>query len=59
MAPLLAARQTILLVSGAHKRAILRQALTGPITPAVPASYLQRAANVTVIADRAAWPGEG
>ena len=35
------------------------QALTGPVTPAVPASYLQQAANVTVIADRAAWPGAG
>jgi glucosamine-6-phosphate deaminase len=57
MAPLLAARQILLIVSGAHKRAILHQALRGPVTPEVPASYLQQAANVTVIADRAAWPG--
>jgi glucosamine-6-phosphate deaminase len=53
---LLAARQTLLLVSGEHKRAILRRAVAGPVIPQVPASYLRQAANVTVIADRAAWP---
>jgi glucosamine-6-phosphate deaminase len=53
---LLVAGQTILLVSGEHKRDILRRALVGPITPEVPASYLQRVPFVTVIADRAAWP---
>ena len=37
-------------------REILRQALKGPVTPDVPASYLQETANVTVLADRAAWP---
>jgi len=51
---LLAARHKLLVVSGAHKREILRQALLGPVTPDVPASYLQQAANVTVIADEAA-----
>jgi len=56
MAQLLAARHTLLLVSGEHKRAILRRTLEGPITPDVPASFLQRAAGVTVLADRAAWP---
>ncbi|HMN30533.1 MAG TPA: glucosamine-6-phosphate deaminase [Caldilineaceae bacterium] len=56
MQPLLAARQILLIVSGAQKREILRQALKGPVTPAVPASYLQETANVTVLADRAAWP---
>jgi glucosamine-6-phosphate deaminase len=54
MAVLLAARQTLLVVSGERKRAILRQTVAGPVTPNVPASYLQQAANVTVIADRAA-----
>ncbi len=54
---LLAARQTILIVVGAAKRQILKQTLEGPISPAVPASYLREAANVTVIADRAAWGG--
>lgn len=55
MSTLLAARQTVLLVSGAHKRAILHRVMAGPVTPDVPASYLQRASNVTVIADAAAW----
>jgi glucosamine-6-phosphate deaminase len=52
---LLAARQTLLLVSGEHKREILHRTVAGPVTPQVPASYLQGAADVTVIADRAAW----
>ena len=51
---LLAAKQKLLIVSGAHKRDILQQSLHGPLTPEVPASYLQQAANVTVIADAAA-----
>lgn len=56
MAPLLAARQLLLIVSGAGKRTILHQSLSGPITPEVPASYLQQVADkVTVIADRAAY----
>jgi glucosamine-6-phosphate deaminase len=58
MAVLLAARATLLLVSGAHKRDILRRTIDGPVTPDVPASYLQQARNVTVIADRAARPAE-
>ena len=52
---LLAARRTLLAVSGPHKRAILRHAVEGPITPDVPASYLRQAADVTVLADKAAW----
>lgn len=51
---LLDARQKLLMVSGAHKQEILRQSLIGPVNPQVPASYLQRATNVTVIADEAA-----
>ena len=58
MAGLLAARQTLLLVSGARKHDILRRVVDGPQTSEVPASFLQRAANVTVIADRAAWFGQ-
>ena len=54
---LLAARQTLLLVSGAHKHQILRRAVEGPQTPDVPASYLRSASRVTVLADRAAWHG--
>jgi glucosamine-6-phosphate deaminase len=54
---LLAARRTLLMVSGAHKHQILHRAIEGMQTPAVPASYLQSASNVTVLADRAAWLG--
>ncbi len=54
---LLAARSTLLLVSGAHKRSILRATIHGPETPDVPASLLRRATSVTVLADRAAWGG--
>ena len=54
---LLAARQTLLLVSGARKHQILHRAIEGRQTPEVPASYLQSASNVTVMADRAAWQG--
>ena len=53
---LLAARQTLLVVSGEHKRAILARTVRGPATPDVPSSILQRAANAVVLADRAAWP---
>ena len=52
-----AARHTIMLVSGALKAEILRRALTGPVGPDVPASYLQRQDNVTIIVDRAALAG--
>ncbi len=51
---LLAARQKLLIVGGAAKREILQQSLYGPLSPEVPASYLQQADNVTVITDEAA-----
>lgn len=54
---LLGARQKLLLVSGAAKQSILRASLLEPVTPAVPASYLQQATGVTVIADEAATRG--
>jgi glucosamine-6-phosphate deaminase len=57
MEPLLGARTVLLLASGARKRDIVRRALSGPVTPEVPASYLQRAARVVAIVDREAWPG--
>jgi glucosamine-6-phosphate deaminase len=53
---LLSAKHVLLVVAGAHKSDILRRTVTGPATPGVPASLLQRAPNVTVLADRAAWP---
>jgi glucosamine-6-phosphate deaminase len=55
---LLSARRTLLLVSGAHKHQVLHRAIAGPQTPEVPASFLQSALNVTVLADRAAWQGQ-
>ena len=54
---LLAARQKLLLVSGEGKQQILRASLLGPVTPDVPASYLQQAAGVTILADEAATKG--
>ncbi len=48
------AEQTILLVRGESKAQILAKALTGPVTPDVPASYLQMQENVTIVADRLA-----
>jgi glucosamine-6-phosphate deaminase len=53
---LLGARRTLLLVSGAGKRGILRRVVEGPASPEVPASFLRRMDTVTVLADRAAWP---
>jgi glucosamine-6-phosphate deaminase len=54
MTVLLAARQSLLVVSGERKQSILERTLHGPMTPQVPASFLRPAAHVTVIADRAA-----
>ncbi len=55
---LLSAKHVLLVVSGSHKCDILRRTVTGPATPDVPSSLLQQALNVTVLADRAAWPFE-
>jgi glucosamine-6-phosphate deaminase len=51
---LLAAKQILLVVTGAHKRDILHETLYGPVSREVPSSYLQTAPNVTVLADTAA-----
>jgi glucosamine-6-phosphate deaminase len=56
MKNILAARNKLLLVSGEHKREILRRVMTGRITPETPGAYLRESAGVTVIADVAAWP---
>jgi glucosamine-6-phosphate deaminase len=45
------AKKILLVVSGKEKAEILRKALTGPITPSVPASILQMHSDFTVIAD--------
>lgn len=48
------AKKIVLLVSGEEKAEIVRRALSGPITPQVPASILQLHGDVTVIGDEAA-----
>lgn len=55
MRVILGARETILVATGEHKRAILHAALEGPIGPDVPASLLRTIPRVRVYADRAAW----
>lgn len=45
------AKKILLVVSGKDKADILAKALTGPITPAVPASILQLHPDLTVVAD--------
>lgn len=48
---IMSAKKILLLVSGKEKSEALKQALTGPITPALPASVLRLHQDVTVIAD--------
>jgi glucosamine-6-phosphate deaminase len=57
LASMLRAREILLVVSGAHKREILRSTLAPPPAPEVPASWLQQAeGDVVVLADRDACP---
>jgi glucosamine-6-phosphate deaminase len=58
MRVILAARRTILVVTGASKHAILHRTLEGEIGSDVPASYLRKIDGVSVYCDRAAWDGE-
>ncbi len=46
------ALHTVLLVSGPGKADILAQAFKAPVSPSIPASYLQTIKNVTIVADR-------
>jgi glucosamine-6-phosphate deaminase len=52
MAQILAARHSLLLVSGERKLSILRRTLDGEVSPETPSAYLQGAMDVTVLADR-------
>lgn len=52
---IMAARAILLLATGEDKAEILAKALSGPITPIVPASILQLHPNVTVVCDIAAY----
>ena len=56
MPTILGARRVLLVVTGATKRTILERTIRGPITPDVPASFLQEHDHVTVLADPDAWP---
>ncbi|HRD82808.1 MAG: glucosamine-6-phosphate deaminase [Saprospiraceae bacterium] len=48
------ARSIYLMAWGSHKAQILKEAVEGPITPSVPATFLQKHPNVKVYADIAA-----
>ena len=48
---IMAAREILVVVNGAGKADIVREAFFGPVTPQVPASILQFHPNVTVIVD--------
>lgn len=59
IATILAAREIILLATGAKKRDVLARALTAPIGPTLPATALRLHPHVRVIADAAAAPSRG
>jgi glucosamine-6-phosphate deaminase len=48
------ARKVILLALGEHKSSIIRELAEGPVSPRVPASYLQEHADAAVLVDAAA-----
>jgi glucosamine-6-phosphate deaminase len=56
MDAILVSRRILLLVSGAAKVDILRRTLEFPASPDNPASLLRLASDVTLVADRQAWP---
>lgn len=45
------ARKVLLLALGEHKASIIREVAEGPVSPRVPASYLQEHADATVLID--------
>lgn len=49
MGPIMRARKILLLAEGEAKRDIIRKAMYGPVTPQVPASFLQLHPDVVVI----------
>ena len=52
LATIMAAREVVLLVSGAHKAVALAAMRRGPVTPLLPASLLRRHGRCTVMAAR-------
>jgi galactosamine-6-phosphate isomerase len=59
MADILASRKILLLVSGAHKKAVLKQLLKAEVNPALPASFLWLHPNTVVMCDREAHGTNG
>lgn len=55
---ILAARRSLLLVSGAGKREILRAVVSAAPSDDVPASHLRGVSGAVLMADTAAWPPE-
>ena len=56
MGLILAARRSLLVVSGEGKRAILRRLVLDAPSDHLPASHLRGIAGAVLLADRAAWP---
>lgn len=54
MATILHAREAVLLATGTEKAEVVQQMLEGPITPRLPASFLQLHSNLRVLLDEAA-----
>jgi glucosamine-6-phosphate deaminase len=54
IATILAARRIVLLAWGAHKAASVRDAVEGPVTATLPASFLQEHDNALFVLDQAA-----
>ena len=54
---ILAARKIIILAFGENKASIIARTVEGEMSPSVPATYLQRHANVSVLLDTAAAAG--
>jgi glucosamine-6-phosphate deaminase len=58
MPTILRARQTLLIVRGTSKQAILRRLVRGAVSADLPASFLRTQGGVTLLADRDAWPAD-
>ena len=50
---ILDARRVVLIAFGEHKAAVVAEAIEGPVTPKIAASYLQRHPNAEVVLDEA------
>ena len=51
METIMTAKKVLLVANGAKKAQALRDTVSGPVTPRVPASILQQHPDVTIIAD--------